>query len=521
MMLILSPVLIFIIFAIVLSLISWLRPKASYIWLIAALGALLSWISIWVLRSEIGNTITLLDWEKTGLFDFSLKLFLDEISWTFALILSTLVFAVILTDVSRASETDSSSWIGSMLISALGILAVLGENIETILFLWVVIDILDLIVILLRVRGYEKQQGVILYFSTSFFGTMLIIFAGVISYSQNIHLTFENISPEINLILIFAVGLRLGVFPLQAPFLKDPAQQRGLGSIIKLIQPAASLLLLVRIAEVGVPTALIPYLLLLSGMAAIYGAIAWARSKDEIRGRRYWILSLASFAIASAILAKSQAVFTWSQLLIYSGALIFLASAHTRSRIIIVLIGIFSISSLPFSASQGASSLFSAPFNILLIPFVISHAILISGYFRHATTSGKDISGVEPWVKAVYPLGLALILITHWLTGTIFSFNIEMANHNPIVWSGIVALILTSLIIYFSARKISFPSIVFSSLDNIFSLAWFYKLSNKTFNVLSLGLNFFTNLIEGRGGVLWAILLVTLILTLSFQNGIS
>ncbi len=520
-MLILSPVLLLILTAILLVFLGWFRPKANYLWLIAAAGSFLSWVLVWILRTQIGEKQIVLNWANSGVLDISPAMQLDEISWTFALALSTLILAVILTDVSRAGEADWSSWAGSLAITALGILAVMAGNIETILILWVVIDFLDLLTLLFRVRGYKKQQGVILYFSTSFLGTMLVLWAVVISYSQNIHLTFENITPTINLLIIGAVGLRLGVFPLQAPFLRDAAQQRGLGTVIKIILPAASLSFLVKVAEVGVPIVLKPYLLLLAGLAAIYGAVAWARSKDEIRGRRFWILSLAAIAIASAIQAKPDAVLGWSLILIFSGAMIFLASVHTRSRLIVLILGIIALTTLPYSASQFASSLFIEPFNIILILFLIAYAILMAGFIRHTFTKSTEVTGVEPWVKVIYPLGLLILLLNHWLVETIFSYQIENSNNFQNLWPGLLIVIITSLIIFLEYRKINLPTFLFSGMEIIFSFDWFYEIVGRFFNFTGSILKFISSLLEGEGGILWAVLLVTLIFTIVFQLGIS
>ena len=518
-MLILSPVILLILSAIVLTLLGVFRPKANYLWLIAAAGSFLSWGLVWFLRTQIGAKETLLNWGDTGVLDISPEILLDEISWSFALALSTLILAVILTDVSRAGEADWSSWAGSMAIAALGILAVMAGNFETILILWVVIDFLDLITLFLRVRGYERQQGVILYFSTSFLGTMLVLWASVISFSQNIHLTFENIPPTLNLFIIAAVGLRLGVLPLQAPFMQDPTQQRGLGSVIKLVMPAASLSILVRVADVGIPQILKPYLLILAGLASLYGAIAWARSKDEIRGRRFWILSLAAIAIASAIEGKQEAVLAWSLILILSGALIFLASVYTRSRLIILILGIIGLSTLPFSASQMASTLFLKPFNLLLILFLIAYAILYAGFIRHIFRKGENISGVEPWVIAVYPVGLIILIITHWLLGTIFSYNPSNLIPLQFLWPGLVIISFSATITFFVNKNIEIPAFLFSGLEIIFSFDWFYTLLGRFYNFIGSILRLISGMLEGEGGILWAILLVTLILTLVIQLG--
>ena len=61
--------------------------------------------------------------------------------------------------------------------------------------------------------------------------------------------------------LLIAVGLRLGVLPLHIYYLHEPPLRRGLGSMLRFVPAAASLVLLARIGEVGIPLEITPYLL--------------------------------------------------------------------------------------------------------------------------------------------------------------------------------------------------------------------------------------------------------------------
>ena len=49
-------------------------------------------------------------------------------------------------------------------------------------------------------------------------------------------------------------------------------------------------------------------------------------------------------------------------------------------------------------------------------------------------------------------------------------------------------------------------------LDRVFSLEWFYNIIWKLFHLISNTFSLFSTLLEGDGGILWALVLFALIL---------
>ena len=104
--------------------------------------------------------------------------------------------------------------------------------------------------------------------------------------------------------------------------------RRGLGTSLRLVPAAASLVLLVRTAYTGVPDPWRPYLLALVGLSALYGAILWFTASDELSGRPFWILGMIAFVVASAVCGVPEASLAWGLACIFSGGLLFLLSAR-------------------------------------------------------------------------------------------------------------------------------------------------------------------------------------------------
>ena len=161
-MLILLPVLILLLTALAMAVLDRLRPRYSYHWVVAVGGAFLAWAGVWVLRFRLPSSLPLADWGVEGLLSSSPVLRVDGISWMFALALATFALAVILTDAARAQETQWEVWAGGLSITALGILAVMAGNPLTLVLVWVILDVVDLVILLLNTihQQFDKSSGI-------------------------------------------------------------------------------------------------------------------------------------------------------------------------------------------------------------------------------------------------------------------------------------------------------------------------------------------------------------------------
>ena len=75
----------------------------------------------------------------------------------------------------------------------------------------------------------------------------------------------------------------------------------------------------------------------------------WLRAPDELIGRPFWIIGLASLAVAAALLGNPIGAVSWGIALILLGGALFLASVQQIWISRALLIGAFSLSALPFS----------------------------------------------------------------------------------------------------------------------------------------------------------------------------
>jgi hypothetical protein len=516
-MFILLPVLLLFLTAVALALLAWRRPNYTYYWLWAAGGAFLAWVSVWVLRSQLPSTIRLALWRSDGLLPTPPGLLADAVSWPFALALATMCLAVVFTDVGRAAETSWMIWAGDLGITALGILAVLAGNPITLVMVWTLIDFLEMLILIRQVDDEQTRRSVMVFFSTNMLGIMLVLWAMMVSQGVGPPLTFAHIPSGAVVFLIVGIGMRMGILPLQVVFLQDVHQQRGQGTLLRLIPPATSLVLLVRVAYAEVAQTWEWILLVFAVLAAGYGSIVWARAKDELQGRIYWIVGIPGLAFAAALRSKPEATLAWSVALLYPGALLFLASIRERRLWPIGLLSVYSLLSLPLSPTLRGGGMHS-PFHPFSIFLLIAQAILVLGFIRHILRETDPLVGVERWVQLIYPLGLTLLPATHFIAGNWLSPDLGVTASSPI-WPGLVVVGIVVTVIVLGWRGVKPPERVGAIFDQVFSLRWFYDFFEWAYNAVGQALTFITALLEGEGGVLWAFLLVALLVSIITQLG--
>jgi hypothetical protein len=217
-MLIILTVLFLFLVALSLAIVYWVRPEFRYTWLIAAGGALVSWISILIWQFHLPLVFQLPRWEPVSLFLESLSFTADTLTWPFAISIASLILAVILTAAARENFPAPIPWAAALVLGGLGLLAVLADNPLSLLMVWSAIDLTELITQLRSVDGPEPSEKVVTAFATRVAGICVLLWANMVSVSAGAPLNFQDAPPQAGLYLLLAAGLRLGVLPLHLPY---------------------------------------------------------------------------------------------------------------------------------------------------------------------------------------------------------------------------------------------------------------------------------------------------------------
>src|SRR5271157_725683 len=530
-MLVLLPVVILIFSAALILILQRIRPGFGYTWLIASGSSFACWGLILFFHWQVPPIFFLFGWQPVQPLSSSLAFQVDSISWPFAFSMASLLLAVILTSSARLQTgSNPQSWAASMVISGAGILSILAANPITLILTWTAIDLIELVVRLGTNTDINLSQQSVVAFSVRVSGTLVLVWALILSSSQGQVLSFENVLPGAGILLLLAGGLRLGVVPLHMAYTQEIRTRRGVGSILRLASPTSCLVLLARMPSADVPVNLVPYLLLFAAMAAIYGAAMWFWSENELKGRPYWVIALAGIGFASAIRGESRAVISWCVVMVLAGGLIFLFSARNNLIRAIPLLCCFTISGLPYTpAVSGWNGIFSNPFNFISVGFLAAYLLLLLGYLRFSLQEGESIAPMERWIQVIYPFGLVLCVMSLWIIG-ITGWKDSFTSGLWLV--GLLSAALTAVGLFWILKdnRVSTSRIgeqtwlvilarrVGRFMASFVQLGWLYSLFNILFRFIQQIILALTTIFEGDGGILWAILMLTILVSI-IQTG--
>jgi hypothetical protein len=291
--------------------------------------------------------------------------------------------------------------------------------------------------------------------------------------------------------------------------------RRGIGTSLRLVSAMTSLVLLVHIPLESLTSALTPLLLGLAVFAALYGSWMWLRAPDGLTGRPYWIISLAALAVISALSGSPLGVVAWGCALILVGGSIFLASAQQIWVDRALLIGTWSLSSLPFSLTASAW-LGSLGF---FLPFVIvAQSLLMAGFVRQALRStGRASLEAQPgWADKIYPAGIILLVIFQLLLGLV---GWDGALQVGAWLQALITSALTVGLVWVTPRlrilnpiRAHWVSPAMSGLSSAYSGLWVvYRFLGRISQAI-------TATIEGEGGIMWTLLLLILFISFVIQG---
>ena len=521
------PVSILILAILSIIAIHYLRSKFSQFWILASLGAILAWVTLFVALFffHLPITFSLETWQPETWFSDSLLFRLDSLSWAYSIVLVTLLFAVILTDVIYTGKKDWTTWISALLLTILGLLSLLSGNLLTIILGWAAIDIAQFSSLALQSRSAEESEQTVIAFGTRSTGTFLAICALLLGTKLPVTQTnaadATTASIAGNILLVLACAFRLGIIPLHLPRVEDQSLRRGHGTLLRMLPAMTSVILINRISLIHIQAPFSSILLGLVCFAILYSAFSWLSASDPLEARPYWVLNVASLSLAAALRGQYNASMVWGIALVASGSAIFLASTRNRLITILFIVNCISFSALPYTPTWNGVMLFSPlvdPFTWVLI---LSHSIVLLGILRHAALSGIFSRPVENWQWLLYTIGLIALPLVQWM----FSPLAVLTSSEPIQWPGlrdtipamISATILVTMLVIHRFFHPGWKMANFAWLGRLFSLNWLYRLFWNIYRSVGYAIRFIDRVLEGEAGFLWTLLLLVLILSILIQ----
>jgi len=502
-----------------LLILRFVLPEYRYNWLVATGGGFVAWISIFAWQAQIPIVLPLPAWQPASLFSQTPTLIADGAAWAFALSIVTLSLAIVITSVVHSNFPSPLNWASTFIFALLGVLASVADNPLTLVLIWAAIDLAELVSQLRIVEDPKLSERVVIAFASRVTGTLILLWADMISAANNAPFDFRSTPPQAGIFLILAAGLRLGVLPLHLPYPSESTLRRGIGTGLRMTSAASSLILLTRIPTASVTSPYTPYLLLLVSFAAVYGGWMWLRAPDELNGRPYWLIGMGSLAVAAALRGNPIGAAAWGCVLLLAGSILFLASEPIKWLARVALIGTITISSLPFSLTATGWNATGGNFWFALPFLLLAQAMLIAGFIRHSQrlTTRVSYENQPIWGRNVYPVGIILLLLTSLLLGFIgWDGALKLGT-----WTaGLIASLLSLGLLWLTPRlrilnpvrahwvRPSSPN----WLDRGYQALWgLYRRLGRLSDI-------FTRALEGESGIMWTLLFLALFISLFTQR---
>ncbi len=538
-MILLLPIGLLLLAALAITVLDHLRPKFGTSWLIASLTAVLAWLSIIFLRLRLPTSFRLFSWEAVELNligEFSLLL--DYESWPYVLSMITVALAVILTDAARTRyDSTPQSWSASLMITALGLFALQSGTSLTLMITWAIVDLLELFYLLRMEDADRFLLRIIISYGVRTASILSLTLATAHVWQIDGPFDLTQIPPQTGFFFLIAAGLRLGVLPLNLPFLQEPSLRRGAGNIIRLAPVATSLCLLARLPSDPLPLAMMQWSSVfkaLLAIAALYAALRWLQAEDEIAGRPFWIVAWSSLAMVSVLNGAPGASLAWGTALILPGSLLFLYYPRIQRMNFLLHFGLIGLIGLPFTPlASGWAGLTQDGFTIWTVIFTFAHAIMVLGYLNRTLQPGGASGALESWARLVYPLGLIIIIQANVMLGLIGWPGSLILG---VWWLPVISILLVLAAVFLSRKLGVLPPYIklpasskvskllawlVPYLEPIFRMEWLYQILWRVNNFIGKILRAFSTLMESEGGLLWTVLLFVLLIAILTGRGVN
>jgi hypothetical protein len=507
-----------------------LNRGAGTIWLVGVLANFAVWIVVLLFHWFQPGGLTFLHW-RTGTADIADALVFawTDLAWPYAIALVTFASAVLITAPVRFDQGSTpTSWSMVLFFNAAGLFGLLAATPLAVVFAWMILDLVELFFLVSNsARGILRNE-MFTSLAVRLGGTFLLITAMAFSYKDGGSLDFSSLSSIEALLVLAAAVARMGVLPLNAPQLPELDTHRGLTSILRMGAQLTALLPLARIENLALDAAWLPLLTTITIIVTFYGALLWLSAEDELAGRSYWFLAAGGVTLLAVLRGSPQFSIVWGVMMVLGGGAIFLYSYRPAWAIFLPVLSVLGMAGLPFSPTSAGWAAFPDSFgwNLMISAILI---LLIIGSIRHVMRPVETPSGVENWGKASYIFGISLMIVAQALIAVIGLQEKMQVGRWPY---SLLVLFVSGLITFgmvrFNLRQVLYGErntwlrIVFQRvgawLNTIFKLNWFFRLLNFVFKGVQQLILVLENILEGQGGVLWALLLLTLLLTIVAQG---
>jgi hypothetical protein len=474
-------------------------------WLLALGGSALALLSFLVLRFQLPLQAELAAWSVDDSLANSATFVLDDRSWPLALIVAALLIAALLGQVRDAMSARWLSWAPVLVAAAASLLAALSGDLLTFAFTLVLLDILVFVQLSIQLPSAAERQAALNLVPLSLLSFIILLGAWTLSFYG---------AQLVGILVFLAVSARLGLWTPRLVLETQLSLRRDLGLMLRLAPLAPAIALAAHSEAI---TSSLPHSLALGLLfvPTAFFAVRWfSAEKEDVS----FELGFAALVLAASASGAPYAALAFGLAALAGRAMMELAQRTDRWRPLAAAIGVALLAGLAFTAAQAASTFYADPASPLVYAFLPMHALLLAGWARRALRPQSLPLPPEPWMRSIEWVGLSIVPVVYVVLG-LGGLPFFASQPLSVSWWPPAAVLGLAAVAFFAfrTRRLDMQPRVARVLDAFFSLDWLQMVITRVVQAISWVFYFGGRLLEGNAGVLWAILLVVLMLSLIAQ----
>ena len=472
-------------------------------WLLTTVGAGLALATLIFLRFRLPIALDSSAWWAGEGLVSSTNFRLDAISWQFALIVCSLALAFFLIQVHKAVNEPWLTWAVSLALAGSSLLALVSNDLLTFAFLWILVDAITALWLLRLSTKATERSGAFDFLLPNVTASFLLMAASVLAgYGSN----------AANLLIFIAAALRLELLTPRLKIIQSD-QQSDRESVLRLLPKASVFVLLTRLtAFSGI---MLFVALIFISLFVLINVLHWLQ-KNSHSGIEYFELGFAALALLASALGQPGAALAYGLFALVGGSVLHLAQNAGRFRWLVIAPSALILASLPFSQILPTEQ--AGP-GWLVIFFLPLQALLIAGWMRKTPEPSQDEPFGEPWMRSISWLGIIVIPVIFLIF--ILVSPPSLAQETNFTWlpaAGVFILTLVSAFFLNSSQlNLNLPANWSNFFQEVLSMAWLKAIGLAILSALDWTLRMMNRVLEGQAGILWALLLIALLLSVASQ----
>jgi len=427
---------------------------------------------------------------------------LDWISSSLVLGICAITFFAVLSQLFSPLQT---AWFSGF--SGVCLIALLADSAYTLMFTWTLIELILLFRTINKKNHFEPNRRSFLAILFRLGSPLLLIFATLVSTGAGTELFISDFQAKAGPYVVLAGAIALvGWFDFFKSE-RDTARKAVPGNLSEFLPASLGLMLLIRGAAMVVGNTPNPLILTLAALGlliiCVFGILLDIPKKT-------WLVGCLGLIIFSALTAGSEVTLSWGMVFLLPGFLLSTEFKEKKQAILALVIGSIGILPLPFFPAWGGTDFFQGGIGIL---FAVSAGVILAGIVKHNLRKFKEKQFQSNENPLLLIIGSAVLLVSQLA----IALSIDLLGSSKTFLSRpFAAWIPVPLVILFSIWGDRVPKLKSINLERIK-----LRIVNTTKIVLMVGTDFveriislLTRLFEGEGGLIWALLIGFLIISL-------